>query len=87
MKTFKRWETIPENFTGWGRLERQYINKIKYVRFYFGKPNTFHRLDGPAAITEFGEEEFYIDDILYSKIDYWKHPSVIKETIKSIIEL
>lgn len=38
----------------------------------------YHRLDGPALSYASGIVYYFIDNELFNKKDYWKHPEVIK---------
>ena len=52
------------------------IHKNGYKVYYLN--NKLHRLDGPARIYPYGEEEYHINDEELTKEEFEKHPERLK---------
>lgn len=85
---FHGFSEIPTDYEG-----ACYITELETI-FYLKDQFTRHRLDGPAVlysfvdgtIAEFGDE-FWVDGTCYTEEEYWNHPLVVEEKLKSILLL
>jgi len=80
METFEDILKVPPHYTGC-----YYNNCTKSI--VFRAEGKYHRLDGPTIIYDNGQEQFFLDNVCYSKTDYWNNPKVAKYKLETILEL
>lgn len=87
--TYFSWREIPDTFVG-----RCYISDEQVYCWIAGKQK-FHRLTGPALVyldvrfkhKKVAYVEYWINDKQYSQLEFFDHPLVIENKLKSILAL
>lgn len=68
-----------------GRVDGPALYQLKTKRWWWYKDDRYHRNDGPYTTYNSGQEEYSLYGTFLSPEDYWKHPFVVAQKLRLIL--